>query len=68
MKTMSIPARQRSLWARAALALAGATLVLRYVEAAVLILPPLDVSAAALLLDIPAAMLESRDGATKSLH
>jgi len=27
MKTMSIPARQRSLWARAALALAGATLV-----------------------------------------
>lgn len=37
--------------------LAGATLVLRYLEAVILILPPLDVSGFALLVDLPAAML-----------
>ena len=37
--------------------LAGATLVLRYLEAVILILPPLHVSGFALLLDLPAAML-----------
>jgi hypothetical protein len=42
---------------RALLILAGATLVLRYLEAAVLVLPPLNVSNLALLLDLPAAIL-----------
>jgi hypothetical protein len=51
-----LSARVRSSTA-ALLWLAGATLVLRYVEAVVLILPPLNVASAALLLDIPAAML-----------
>jgi hypothetical protein len=37
--------------------LAGATLVLRFLEAAVLILPPLGVTKLALLLDLPAAIL-----------
>jgi hypothetical protein len=37
--------------------LAGATLALRYLEAVILILPPLHVSGLALLLDLPAAML-----------
>jgi hypothetical protein len=37
--------------------LAVATLVLRWLEAAIFILPPLDVSGLALLLDLPAAML-----------
>lgn len=37
--------------------LAGATLALRYVEAAILILPPLDLANAALWLDLPAAIL-----------
>jgi hypothetical protein len=37
--------------------LAGATLVLRYLEAVVLILPPLHVSGFTLLLDLPAALL-----------
>ena len=41
----------------ALLVLAGATLALRYLEAAVLILPPLGVGNAALLLDLPAAAL-----------
>jgi hypothetical protein len=41
----------------ALLSLAGATLVFRVVEAAVLVLPPLDVSGWMLLLDMPAAML-----------
>jgi hypothetical protein len=47
--------------ARASLAallwLAGATLALRFLEAAVLILPPLGVTKVALLLDLPAAVL-----------
>jgi hypothetical protein len=42
---------------RALLIIAGATLALRYLEAAVLILPPLDVGNWALLLDLPAAIL-----------
>jgi hypothetical protein len=37
--------------------LAGATLALRYLEAAVLILPPLQLDSAALWLDLPAAIL-----------
>jgi hypothetical protein len=37
--------------------LAGATLALRYLEAAILILPPLHVAGTALLLDLPAAIL-----------
>jgi hypothetical protein len=37
--------------------LAGATLVLRYLESTLLILPPLHVSGFALLLDLPAAIL-----------
>lgn len=37
--------------------LAGATLVLRYLESIILILPPLHISGFALLLDPPAAML-----------
>src|SRR5262249_46218854 len=47
--------------ARASLAallwLAGATLALRFLEAAVLILPPLGVTKLALLIDLPAAVL-----------
>jgi hypothetical protein len=42
---------------KALLGLAVATLVLRYLEAAVLILPPLKLSGAALWLDLPAAIL-----------
>lgn len=42
---------------QALLWLAGGTLALRWLEAAVFVLPPLDVSGFALLLDLPAAML-----------
>jgi hypothetical protein len=42
---------------RALLYLAGATIALRYLEAAVLLLPPLDVSNLGLILDLPAAIL-----------
>jgi hypothetical protein len=41
----------------ALLSLAAATLALRFLEAAILILPPLDPVAAALWLDLPAAIL-----------
>jgi hypothetical protein len=37
--------------------LAGAAIALRYLEAAVLLLPPLDVGNLGLLLDLPAAIL-----------
>lgn len=47
---------------QALLWLAGATLALRFLEAAILILPPLDVVSAALWLDLPAAVLAT--GAT----
>ena len=47
---------------RALLYLAGATIALRYLESAVLLLPPLDVSNLGLILDLPAAMLAT--GAT----
>jgi hypothetical protein len=42
---------------RALLAIASATLLLRGLEAIVLVLPPLDVTGAALILDLPAALL-----------
>jgi len=42
---------------RALLWLAGATLVLRFLEAAILILPALDLNLSALWLDLPAAIL-----------
>jgi hypothetical protein len=51
---LSETVRSSSRWL---LALAAATLALRVLEAAIFILPPLDISAPALLLDLPAALL-----------
>jgi len=47
---------------RALLWLAVATMVLRYVESAILILPALDLNLAVLLLDLPAAILLTAAG------
>jgi hypothetical protein len=51
---LSEKARQNT---RTLLWLAGTTLALRYLEAVVLVLPPLDVNGRMLLLDLPAALL-----------
>jgi hypothetical protein len=56
---LSEKARQST---RVLLWLAGATLALHYVEAVVLVLPPLNVNGTMLLLDLPAALLLAGGG------